>query len=164
MRVAVGSDHRGYAVRRQIAKVLQDFGHDVLLTGSSAGEVEDYPDVAIRAAGMVSRGEVDRAVLLAASGMGMCIAANKMPGVRAVVCVDDWMAAMSRRSFDANVLCLSAEMLGNDQIADMLGVWMATKFEGGRHLRRIEKILAAEGELFRRVAQETSGTTSTHLP
>ncbi len=153
MRVAVGCDHRGCAVRSHTAKVLRELGHSVLLIGSSAGESEDYPDVAFQAAAMVSRGDADCAVLLAASGMGMCIAANKFPGIRAAVCVDDWMAAVSRRSFDANVLCLSAEMLGNGQIASMLGVWMATRFEGGQHLRRIEKILAAERALFTRAAQ-----------
>jgi ribose 5-phosphate isomerase B len=144
MKIAVGSDHRGHAIRAQAAKVLEHLGHEVVLFGSPEGKVEDYPDVAFAAAGMVSRGEADRAVLLAASGIGMCIAANKLPGVRAAVCIDDWMAVVSRQSFDTNVLCLSAEMFEDGQLLNLLGLWMCTEFEGGRHGRRIEKILAAE--------------------
>lgn len=140
MKVAIGSDHRGTRVVPQVAKILQELGHVALL----AEESNDYPDVAFPVAGMVSRGEVDRAILLAASGMGMSIAANKVLGIRAVVCVDAWMAALSRRTFDANVLCLSAEMLGEVQLARVLAVWLATEFEGGRHSRRLEKIAAAE--------------------
>ncbi len=146
MKVVVGSDRRGFAVRPEVVQVLQDLGHEVLLIGSPGRDSEDYPVVAFRAAGMVSRGEADRAILLAASGMGMCIAANKLPRIRAAACVDEWMAAVSRRSFDANVLCLAAELFGDVQIAGMLAIWMGTEFEGGHHLRRIEKILAAERE------------------
>lgn len=147
MNVAVGSDHRGRAIRPRVVKMLQELGHTVILFGCSGNEPEDYPDVAIQAAGLVSRGQADRAVLLAASGMGMCIAANKLPRVRATVCVDEWTAALSRRSFDSNVLCLSAEMLSDAQIATILAIWMDVEFEGGRHLRRIEQILAAEREI-----------------
>jgi ribose 5-phosphate isomerase B len=92
----------------------------------------------------VSTGEVDRGILLCGSGIGMCIAANKIPGVRAAPCHDDLSAEMSRRHNDLNVLCLSADMLGERLIDRLVEVWLSTPFEGGRHSRRIEKITELE--------------------
>ena len=92
----------------------------------------------------MSTGEVDRGILLCGSGIGMCIAANKIPGVRAAPCHDDLSAEMSRRHNDLNVLCLSADMLGERLIDRLVEVWLSTPFEGGRHSRRIEKITELE--------------------
>ena len=145
MRVAVGSDHRGVHVRRQVAALLERLSHEVTDCGAAEGESADYPDIAQAAAGMVSRGEVDRAVLICGTGIGMMIAANKLEGIRAATVHDDLTAEMSRRHNDTNVLCLSADMLGERLIDRMVEIWLKAEFEGGRHARRVEKIRALEG-------------------
>ena len=144
MRVAVGSDHRGVQVRQKVAELLNRLDHEVTDCGAPEGKSVDYPDVAQSAAGMVSRGEADRAVLICGTGIGMMIAANKLPGVRAATVHDDLTAEMSRRHNDTNVLCLSADMLGERLIDRMVEIWLKTEFEGGRHARRVEKIRALE--------------------
>jgi ribose 5-phosphate isomerase B len=109
----------------------------------------DYPDVAWLVAESVSRGEVDRGILICGTGLGMCIAANKVAGVRAAPCHDDLTAEMSRRHNDLNVLCLSADLLGEKLIDRMVQIWLDTPFESGRHARRVAKISALEKELNR---------------
>ena len=144
MRIAVGSDHRGYAIRGKLIELLRQLGHEVVDMGSDSNEPVDYPDIAALVAGKVSRGEVDRGILICGTGLGMCIAANKWPGVRAAPCHDDLTAEMSRRHNDLNVLCLSADLLGERLIDRMVGIWLDTAFEGGRHARRVEKIRTLE--------------------
>jgi len=141
MRIIVGSDHRGNNVKLKILELIQRLGHDGEAEGTNAdcGSV-DYPDVAAIVAGKVSRGEVERGILICGSGIGMSIAANKFPGVRAAPCHDDLTAEMSRRHNNLNVLCLSADMLGEKLIDRMVEIWLKTEFEGGRHARRLEKI------------------------
>ncbi len=146
MRIAVGSDHRGPSIRAKVVEFLGRLGHEVVDVGTETTDPVDYPDIAARVAGMVSRGEVDRGILICGSGLGMCIAANKFPGVRAAPCHDDLTAEMSRRHNDLNVLCLSADLLGERLIDRMIEIWLNTPFEGGRHARRVEKILAIERE------------------
>jgi len=140
MRIAVGSDHRGYDVKKKIIQLVERLGNEVVNAGADSGESVDYPDVASDVARLVSRGEVDRGILICGTGIGMCIAANKFPGVRAAPCHDDLTAEMSRRHNDLNVLCLSADMLGGRLIDRMVEIWLTTEFEGGRHARRVEKI------------------------
>ena len=144
MRIAVGSDHRGHAVKERIIELLRRLEQDVVDAGFSAQESVDYPDVAAFVAEKVSKGEVDRGILICGTGIGMCIAANKFPGVRAAPCHDDLTAEMSRRHNDLNVLCLSADMLGERLIDRMVDIWLKTEFEGGRHARRVEKIVQLE--------------------
>ena len=147
MRIAVGSDHRGYSIRSKLFALLEQLGHEVIDMGSTDPEPVDYPDIASVVGQMVSRGEVDRGILICGTGLGMCIAANKVAGVRAAPCHDDLTAEMSRRHNDLNVLCLSADMLGERLIDRMVDIWLNTPFEGGRHARRVEKILALEEEI-----------------
>ena len=147
MRIAVGTDHRGYALRGKIIELLEHLGHEVEDMGTKTDEAVDYPDVAARVSRKVSRGEADRGILICGTGLGMCIAANKFPGVRAAPCHDDLTAEMSRRHNDSNVLCLSADLLGERLIGRMIELWLTTPFEGGRHARRIEKISAIEHEI-----------------
>jgi ribose 5-phosphate isomerase B len=149
MRIAVGSDHRGYTIRGKVIELLKRLGHEVIDVGCHTPESCDYPDIALLVAGKVSRGEVDRGILICGTGLGMCIAANKLPGVRAAPCHDDLTAEMSRRHNDLNVLCLSADMLGERLIDRMIEIWLATPFEGGRHARRVAKIAALEQEAAR---------------
>ena len=144
MRIAVGSDHRGYLVRTKLLELLNRLGHEVDDCGADRGEAIDYPDVASQVAGRVSQGEAERGILVSGTGVGMCIAANKLRGVRAATCQDDLTAEMSRRHQNVNVLCLAADLLGEPLIDRMVEIWMKTPFEGGRHARRVDKIAAME--------------------
>lgn len=151
MRIAVGSDHRGYSVRSKLIDQLRRLGHEVEDLGAFKDESVDYPDVAALVAGKVSQQQADRGILVCGTGLGMCIAANKFPGVRAAPCHDDLTAEMSRRHNDANVLCLSADLLGERIMDRILETWLSTAFEGARHSRRVEKI----GDLERQVVEES---------
>jgi ribose 5-phosphate isomerase B len=147
VKIAVGSDHRGYEAKRRIVSLLQQLGHEVLDKGAEGPESVDYPDFAFQVARAVGEKEVDRGILICGTGIGMCIAANKVPGVRAAPCHDSITAEMSRRHNDANVLCLSADLLGDELIDRMVRIWLETDFEGGRHARRVEKIARYEAEI-----------------
>ncbi len=144
MRVAVGADHRGFQTKEKIVALLKRMHHDVTDVGTFSAESVDYPDIAAEVARLVRCGDVDRGILICGSGLGMCIAANKVPGVRAAPCHDDLTAEMSRRHNDLNVLCLSADMLGEKLIDRMIEIWLTTPFEGGRHERRVKKIAQLE--------------------
>jgi ribose 5-phosphate isomerase B len=144
MKIAIGSDHRGYDAKRRLLPLLQQLGHEVLDIGPEGHESVDYPDFAFQVAKAVSEGRVDRGILICGTGIGMCIAANKVPGVRAAPCHDSITAEMSRRHNNANVLCLSADLLGDDLIGRMVRIWLDTEFEAGRHARRVEKIMQYE--------------------
>ena len=147
MRIAVGSDHRGHSVRAKLIESLQRLGHQVDDVGTFSNDPVDYPDIAALVAGRVSRQEVERGILVCGTGLGMCIAANKFAGVRAAPCHDDLTAEMSRLHNDANILCLSADLLGERILDRMLETWLSTPFEGGRHARRVDKILELERKL-----------------
>ena len=140
MKVAIGNDHRGVSAKQRIASVLADLGHEVVDLGAGSAASVDYPDYAIPVAEAVDAGRAERGVLICATGHGMCIAANKVYGVRAANCRDLVDAEMSRLHNDANVMCLSADLLGEEQIERMIRAWLATEFEGGRHTRRAEKV------------------------
>jgi len=140
MRISIGSDHRGVDVKRQIIDLLRLLGHDVNDVGTQSEESVDYPDIAAEVGRRVSQSETDRGILICGTGIGMAIAANKFPGVRAAPCHDDLTAEMSRRHNDLNILCLSADLLGVKLIDHMVEIWLSTEFDGGRHARRVEKI------------------------
>jgi ribose 5-phosphate isomerase B len=144
MRIAIGSDHRGVAARQRLMGLLQRLGHEIIDCGSHGEAAVDYPDIAADVARRVSEGTVDRGILLCCTGVGMAIAANKLPGVRAATCHDEVTAEMSRRHNDLNVLCLSAEMIGPEVQDKLIQTWLTTQFEGGRHARRVAKIAALE--------------------
>ena len=140
MRIAVASDHRGFTVKGKILTLLRDLGHEALDYGPESPESVDYPDYAGKVAQAVAEQQVDRGILICGTGMGMCIVANKFHGVRAAPCHDDLTAEMSRLHNDANILCLSADLLGDRLVNRMVDIWLKTDFEGGRHARRLEKI------------------------
>ena len=144
MRIAIGSDHRGYDAKRRIIVLLQQLGHEVEDVGPFGNESVDYPDFALQVASAVGEQRVERGILICGTGIGMCIAANKVRGVRAAPCHDSITAEMSRRHNDANVLCLSADLLGEELMERMARIWLDTPFEGGRHARRVEKIVRFE--------------------
>jgi len=144
MRIAIGSDHRGVQQRQRLIGLLERLGNEVVDCGSFGDGPVDYPDIAADVARRVSDGTVERGILLCCTGVGMAIAANKVAGVRAATCHDEVTAEMSRRHNDLNVLCLSAEMLGQDVQDKIIRTWLTTPFEGGRHARRVDKIAALE--------------------
>ena len=146
MKIAIGSDHRGYEVKKRIIPVLRQLNHEVIDVGTHSRDSVDYPDFAFQVALAVSQGRADRGILICGTSIGMCIAANKVKGIRAAPCHDSITVEMSRRHNDANVLCLSADLLGEDLIDRMVRIWLETEFEGGRHARRVEKITRFETE------------------
>ena len=146
MKIALGSDHRGFEAKRRVLVFLQQLGHEVLDVGTAGSESVDYPDFAYQVASRVSKGEAERGILICGTSIGMCIAANKVKGVRAAPCHDSITAEMSRRHNDANVLCLSADLLGEELIDRMVRIWLETSFENGRLARRVEKIQRYEAD------------------
>lgn len=144
MKIVIGSDHRGVEAKRRLVASLQSQGHDVTDVGTQSHESVDYPDLAFEVAKRVSEGIAERGILICGTGIGMCITANKLRGVRAAPCHDSITAEMSRRHNDANVLCLSADLLGEELIDRMVRIFLETTFEGGRHARRVEKITKIE--------------------
>lgn len=144
MKVALGSDHRGVGIKRRIIKYLNEHQIATADVGTESEESVDYPDFAKLACELIVRGEADRGVLICGTGLGMCIAANKHPGIRATTVHDDVTAELSRRHNDSNVLCLSADLLGERLIDHIVDIWIKTEFEGGRHARRLDKIRTLE--------------------
>src|SRR3989304_4906168 len=132
MKVAVASDHRGYHLKEKVISLLKSKGHDVLDDGPATDESVDYPDFAALVAGKVSSGAVDRGILICGTGLGMAIAANKFPRVRAAACVDEVTAELSRRHNDLNVLCLSGDLLSSRSTERLLRIRVDTAVQGGR--------------------------------
>ncbi len=140
MKIAIASDHRGIAVKKRILRQLADMGQEGVDLGPAAPESVDYPDYAAKVANAITHHEVDRGILICGSGIGMSIAANRFPGVRAALCHDEFNAEICRRHNDANVMCLSADLLTEQLVSRMVDIWVKTQFEGGRHSRRLEKL------------------------
>jgi len=146
MKVAVACDHRGYEAKELIKNFLQRSGHEVEDFGTHESKSCDYPDYAIPASQSVRDEKADRAILICGSGLGMCMTANKIQGIRAALCYDELMAQMSRSHNNANVLCLPAMLVNDPLIARIVDVWLKTEFEeeDGRHHRRVHKMMEAE--------------------
>jgi ribose 5-phosphate isomerase B len=144
MNVAVASDHRGFPAKEDIKSHLLAQGHKVVDAGCDKPESCDYPDTTFAGAKAVASGEVERGIFFCGTGIGTSIAANKVRGVRAALCHDELTAEMSRRHNDANVLCLPADLLGEELIRRLVDVWLTTEYEGGRHQRRLDKISTYE--------------------
>lgn len=147
MRIALGSDHRGYQVKRKLVTLLQGDGHETIDFGTEGDTAVDYPDFAYQVATEISAGRAERGILVCGNGIGMAIVANKFFGVRAASCNDEVMAEMCRRHNDVNVLCLPGDLIGDRPVVDLVRIWLATEFEGGRHSKRIEKITVIEQQL-----------------
>lgn len=144
MRIVVGSDHGGFALKERVKKWLAAAGHEVTDVGTFNEESCDYTDYGQKAARAVAEGAAERAVLVCGTGIGMSITANKIKGIRAALCTDPYMARMSRAHNNANVLVLGERVVGFGLAEAIVQEWMATPFEGGRHERRIEKISRLE--------------------
>jgi ribose 5-phosphate isomerase B len=144
MRVALGNDHRAYELKNTIIKFLESKGHTTINFGCDSAESVDYPDFAAKVAVAVVKGEAQRGILICSTGIGMSIAANKFPGIRAALCCNPEMSTRSRLHNDANVLCLGADVITADTALQIVGNFINTAFEGGRHQRRLDKIAGTE--------------------
>jgi ribose 5-phosphate isomerase B len=142
--IAIGSDHGGFELKEQLKNYLRDWGYQFLDLGTHSGEAVDYPDFAEAVGNAVARGDARLGVVLDSAGIGSSIAANKVPGVRAALCYDRATARNSREHNDANVLTLGAKLISQEAAREILAIWLATPFAGGRHQRRVDKILAIE--------------------
>ena len=145
MRIALASDHAGFALKRALAERLSNDGHAIEDCGCFDEQSCDYPDFAAPAARRVAEGAAERAILVCGTGIGMCMTANKVPGVRAALVHDAFTARMAREHNDSNVLCLGARVVDVDRALDLTQLWLTTAFEGGRHARRVGKIDALNG-------------------
>ena len=147
MNITIGSDHGAVDLKEEVKMVLHEFGDvHVKDVGTFGKEAVDYPDIAEKVCADVISGKADRGIVLCGTGLGISIAANKIKGIRAALCADVYTAIMSRKHNDANVLALGGRVTGFGPAGEIVRAWMRTEFEGGRHMRRIEKIMALENK------------------
>jgi ribose 5-phosphate isomerase B len=142
--IALGADHAGFQLKEALKGWLIEHGYQVVDHGTHSAESVDYPDYAAQVAEAVADHKVERGVLVCGTGIGMTIAANKVPGVRAALCSDIYTARMSREHNDANVLALGGRLMGPEMALDILKMWLEANFAGDRHRRRIDKIADLE--------------------
>jgi ribose 5-phosphate isomerase B len=144
MRVALGADHAGFHLKEHVKGTLQRLGHDIRDLGTHSDDPVDYPGICAAVGRAVVAGDADRGIVIGGSGQGEQIAANKIPGVRAALCLDLFTARLSRQHNDANVLALGARILAPPLADEILQVWLSTAFESGRHAKRIQQIAELE--------------------
>jgi ribose 5-phosphate isomerase B len=154
MRIAIGADHAGFALKQHLIETIRRLGHDVNDRGTHSEEMVDYPPICAEVGRIVASGHADRGVVIGGSGQGEQIAANKVHGVRAALCNDLYTARLSRQHNDANVLALGGRVVGQGLADEILTIWLTTSFEGGRHQHRIEQIAAIERESLPAAARE----------
>lgn len=140
MKIVVGCDHAAYELKEAIKEKLIGEGHEVIDVGTDSTESVDYPKYGHAVGRLVASGEAERGIAVCGSGIGISIACNKVPGIRAALCTSVEMAEMCRRHNNANVLCMGARMISQELAFDIVDKWMTTDFEGGKHLRRINEI------------------------
>ncbi len=146
MKIALGSDHAGYALKSALGHRLKELGHEVVDLGTDSEEAADYPRFCAAVAREVASGRADRGIVMGGSGQGEAIAANKVHGARAALCHDEWTARHARSHNDANVLSLGGRILGDALALAIVDVFLTTDFEGGRHARRLDQITEIERE------------------
>ena len=149
MRIAIGGDHRGCKLKELVIRVLEEHGYDYHDFGCYSEDSVDYPDIGVEVAGAVAGGEYDRGILICGTGIGMCITANKVKGIRAAQCYNAFTAKRARQHNNAQICCLSAEQ-GKARIPSILEVFLTTDFVGGRHVARLNKIKEIEEKQYRR--------------
>jgi ribose 5-phosphate isomerase B len=145
-RIAIGCDHRGFGLKKLLVSFLQDEGYSYQDFGCHSTEPVDYPDIAQKVGEAVASGNFDQGILICSTGIGMCIAANKIKGARAALCHNIFAAQRARQHNDANVLCLGGEGADTSLALEIVKTFLTTDFEGGRHARRVNKIRALEGD------------------
>ncbi|MBH0168985.1 ribose 5-phosphate isomerase B [Fictibacillus sp. 18YEL24] len=146
MKVAIGSDHAGVELRKEIISMIEELGMKVEDVGCECDTSVDYPDYAIPVAEKVANGEADRGILICGTGIGMSIAANKVKGIRCALVHDLFSAKATRQHNDSNVLAMGERVIGPGLALEIAKVWLTTEYEGGRHGRRVDKISQYEGQ------------------
>jgi ribose 5-phosphate isomerase B len=146
VRIAIGSDHAGFPLKQYLTQVLKDASHDVIDLGTDSEEPVDYPPYCAAVARTVVRGDAEMGIVLGGSGQGEQMSANKVHGARAALCNDLYTARMARAHNDANVLSIGARIVAPQLASEILALFLATPFEGGRHVRRLEEIREIERE------------------
>ena len=144
MKLSMAADHRGYQTKERMKLFVAELGHEALDFGTDSTKPCDYPDCAYPAAKAVADGKAERGILFCGTGIGMCLAANKVHGVRAALCHDEVTVDMARRHNDANMLCLPSDSLGEKQMMQIIRIFLEAPFDGGRHQRRIDKLTQIE--------------------
>lgn len=142
--IAIGSDHGGYALKNELINFLTKKGYEIKDFGTCSSDSVDYPDIGLPVAEAVKNGECDKGIVICGTGLGISIAVNKVPGIRAALCTDSFTARLSREHNDANVLALGGRVLGAEIAFDIVETWLKTEFLGGRHKTRVDKISAIE--------------------
>ena len=142
--IAIACDHGGYELKETVKAHLQEKGYEVRDFGTNSLDSCDYPDFGAPAARAVAAGECEKGILICTTGIGMSMVANKTPGIRCALCSDPLSASLTRRHNDTNVLALGAGVIGPNLALEIVDVWLNTAFEGGRHQRRIDKVMALE--------------------
>jgi ribose 5-phosphate isomerase B len=148
--VAIGADHGGVALKTVLKDFLEEIGYTSVDCGTHSTDPVDYPDIALAVAELVASGRAGRGIVIDGAGIGSCMAANKVPGVRAALCYDQATAVNSREHNDANVLTLGAGLIGSALAKQIVKTWLETEFGGGRHARRVDKIVAIENRFLKR--------------
>lgn len=143
--IAIGSDHGGYALKCELIKYLSDKGVELVDCGCG-GETVDYPDIAEKVCAKVTSGECEKAILICGTGIGISMSANKIKGIRAALCTDEYMAKFTRMHNDANILCMGGRVVGGGLACNIADVFLNTEFEGGRHAVRVDKMMKLEGK------------------
>jgi len=144
MKISIGADHAGFEMKGRVKEYLESRGHDVVDVGTYSAESADYPPYAFKVAEAVRDGKVERGILLCDSGNGIAIAANKVGGIRATICLDVKMSELSRRHNDSNILVLASGFTPPETLVPVLDAWLTSTFDGGRHARRVAEILEYE--------------------
>jgi ribose 5-phosphate isomerase B len=144
MHIAIGNDHRGIEFKNGVIEILTGAGYSYRDFGTNTADAVDYPDIAREVGEAVARGDFDFGILICGTGIGMCISANKVKGIRAALCHNVFSTTRARQHNNANILCLGAEY-GLDGVADIVNAFLTVEFEGGRHQRRVDKMKAMEG-------------------
>jgi ribose 5-phosphate isomerase B len=144
MRIAIGADHAGFALKQHVVRTLRALGHDVVDHGTQSEEPVDYPLICAEVARAVAAGQADRGIVIGGSGQGEQMAANKVAGIRAALCNDLYTARLSREHNDANVLAMGGRIIGCGLADEIVKIWLTARFEGGRHQRRVDQIMEIE--------------------
>ncbi len=156
MKIAIGCDHAGFELKEVIKKHLEELGHEYKDFGTFDESSVDYPDYAFYVGKAVQSGQYDRGILICGTGIGMCIAANKIQGIRCALCHDVFSAKATRQHNNSNILAMGARVIGNTLALKVLDAWLETEFEGGRHERRVEKISNIEDTMAVERAEQLS--------
>ena len=144
MKIAIACDHGGYALKEAVKAHLTEQGYEAVDFGTNSTDSCDYPDYAAPAAKAVAGGECEKGIVICTTGIGVSIVANKVKGIRCALCSDPLSAEMTRRHNDTNMLAMGAGIIGQNLAMDIVDTWLTTEFEGGRHQRRVDKIMALE--------------------